>query len=208
LMDVTDELEEHRYRGVDWKQDLRFSRGELDSHLAVGEGDRSLCIAVERFVMRSALALRKLLDRRVLSDEVLNSSWPLRRCECVTRPDPRFWFDGTVDLVNYHHVARYYAIDRPESEEISLKHLSNQLLHSFAFVVWLRPGDVVPADTRFFFNSDDSKSKWLYEMTVGEFECVVDAVVTDAVVWVDINKESGRFRQHNAAWRAANWPPR
>jgi hypothetical protein len=207
-MDMTDELARNRYPGVDWKQDLRFCRSELDRHLTVGEGDRSLCMAVEGFVMRSALALRKLLDRRVLSDEVLNSSWRVGRYACVTRPGPRFWFDGTIDLVNFHHVVRYYALDRPGSEQMLLKKLTNQLLHSFVFVVWPRPNDVLPDDTRFFFNSDESKNEWLYEMTVGAFKRAVEAVVTDEAVWVDINRDTGRFRQHNRAWRAANWPPR
>jgi hypothetical protein len=71
------------------------------------------------------------------------------------------------------------------------------------FVVWPRPEDLVPNDIRFFFNSDKSKSDSLYEMHVGEFQRVIDTIVTDEVVWVDINRDTGRFRQHNAAWRAA-----
>lgn len=201
---MTDELERSRYRGVNWKQDLHFSRSELNTHLATGGGEDSICIAVERFVMHSALAIRKLLDRRVLSDEVLNSTWPVRGYPCVKRPDPRFWFDGTIDLVNYHHIARYYDLDGPGSSQLGLKTLANQLMHSFVFVVWPRRDDLVPNDIRFFFNSDESKLDWLYEMNVGEFQRVIDAIVTDEVVWVDINKVTGRFRQHNAAWRAAN----
>jgi hypothetical protein len=200
---VTDELDRSRYRGVNWKQDLHFSRSELKTHLAIGEGEDSVCIAVERFVMHSALAIRKLLDRRLLSDEVLNGTWPVRRYPCVKQPDPRFWFDGTVDLVNYHHIARHYELDGPGASRLGLKMLADQLVHSFVFVVWPRPEDLVPNDIRFFFNSDKSKSDSLYEMHVGEFQRVIDTIVTDEVVWVDINRATGRFRQHNAAWRAA-----
>jgi hypothetical protein len=200
---MTDELAKHRYQGVDWKQDLHLSRTELAEHLEVGEGTRSICIAVERFVMRGALALRKLQDRRTLSDEVRHSTWAVRRYPCIQRPDPRFWFDGTIDLVNHHHIARHYRLETPGMTTLSLQDVANSLIHSFVFVVWPEPEDEVPKDTRFFFNSDKTKNEAVWEMSVGEFQAVVDAVLSDDVVWVSHNKATGHFRQHNSAWRAA-----
>jgi hypothetical protein len=201
---MTDEISKHEYHGVDWKQDLHFSRAELAEHLRVGEGTRSLCIAVERFVMRSALAFRKLQDQRTLSDEVRNATWAARRYPCVQRPDPRAWFDGTVDLVNYHHIARHYKLDDPEATKLGLQELAHSLIHSFVFVVWPEPGDDVPHDTSFFFNSDKTKNDVVWQMSVGEFQTVIDAVVSDDVLWISANKATGEFRQHNSAWR----PPR
>jgi hypothetical protein len=48
--------------------------------------------------------------------------------------------DGTVDLVNYHHIVRYYDMNDPGSVRLDLKTLSDQLMHSFVFVVRPRPG--------------------------------------------------------------------
>jgi hypothetical protein len=203
LSSVADDLDKHRYRGVSWKQDLRLSRYELEEHLRVGEGTPSICIAVERFVMRSALAVRKMLDCRELSDEARDRRWPARHCPCFQRPDPRFWFDGTIDLVNYHHIARHYRLEEPEPTHLPLKDLADYLIHSFVFVVWPRPEDDVPGDTRLYFNSDMTKNSGVWEMTVGEFQAGIDVILGDEVVWVDINKATGRFRQHNHAWRAA-----
>jgi hypothetical protein len=45
-----------------------------------------------------------------------------------------------------------------------------------------------------FSDSDESKTDWLYEMTVGELRGVIEAIVTDEVVWVDVNRATGRFR--------------
>jgi hypothetical protein len=61
----------------------------------------------------------------------------------------------------------------------------------------------VPSDTRFFFNSDETKKEAIWEMSVAEFQAVIDAVLSDDVVWREANKATGRFRQHNSAWRAA-----
>jgi hypothetical protein len=86
---------------------------------------------------------------------------------------------------------------------LSLQDLTNYLIHSVVFVVWPEPGDDVPNDTRFYFNSDKNKNEAVWEMSVGEFQAVVDAVLSDEVVWVSGNKATGHFRQHNSAWRAA-----
>jgi hypothetical protein len=195
---VGDRIKENRYRGVDWKQDLRFCRTELETHLSI---DGSVLIAVERFAMRAALAFRKLLDHQILTDEVRDARWPVRTYPCTKPPDPMFWFDGTVDLVNYHHFQRHYDIEQPTATGITLRHLSDRLLHSLVFVVWPRPEDRVPDDTRFFFNSD-LRQQVVWEMTVGELLVVVDEVLYDEVVWVNHDKGKRVQEQHNAAWRA------
>jgi hypothetical protein len=84
------------------------------------------------------------------------------------------------------------------------KQLSDRLLHSLVFVVWPRPEDTVPDDTRFFFNSDWKQSV-VWEMTAGELLAVVEAVLDDDVAWVNrqkYRKNPDRQEQHNSAWVA------
>lgn len=40
-------------------------------------------------------------------------------------------------------------------------------------------------------------------MAVGDFQAVIDAVLSEDVVLVSHNRATGHFRQHNSAWRAA-----
>jgi hypothetical protein len=87
---------------------------------------------------------------------------------------------------------------------MELKEVSDRLLHSLVFVVWPRPEDTVPDDTRFFFNSD-WKQRVVWEMTVGELLTVVEAVLGDDVAWVNhdkYQKNPDRQEQHNSAWVA------
>jgi hypothetical protein len=174
---------------------------ELNKHLEIGG---SVLVAVERFVMRAALAFRKLLDHQILSNEVRDARWPARQFPCTAPPDPRLWFDGTVELVNYHHFVRHYDLDHPTQDRMELKELSDRLLHSLVFVVWPRPEDTVPDDTRFFFNSD-WKQRVVWEMTIGELLNVAEAVLYDDVAWVNHDKYQNnpdRQEQHNSAWVA------
>jgi len=197
-----DELARNRYPGVDWKQDLRVSQHELAEHEKFGEGVASVCNAVERYVMRSALAFRKLLDRVVLTDEVKQIDWNLRAYPCTKPPETRYSFDGTIDLENLHHFVRHYDTDRLTKRTLRLQRLANLLIHNFVFVVW-PPDPGKPYDAaRFFFNSDFNKDEVVYEMTVTEFKQIVEEVLYDEVVYISQDRETGEIHQHNAAWRS------
>lgn len=197
-----DELARNRYPAVDWKQDLRVSQHEFAEHERYGEGVASVCNAVERYVMRSALAFRKLLDRIVLTDEVKQIDWNLRAYPCMKPPETRYSFDGTIDLENLHHFVRHYDIDRPTKRTLRLQRLADLLIHNFVFAVWPpSPGEPYDA-ARFFFNSDRNKAEVVYEMTVTEFKQIVAEVLYDEVVYISQDRATGEIHQHNAAWRS------
>jgi hypothetical protein len=197
-----DELTRNRYPAVDWKQDLRVSRRHFKEHEGFGEGIASACNAVERYVMQSALAFRKLLDQRLLTEEVITADWRVRTYPCNRRPEPHWYFEGMIDMENLHHFVRYYDVERPRGGTLRLQRLANLLIHSFVFAVWPSDGGSYD-EARFFFNSDHSKDALVYEMTAAEFKAVVDEVLYDEVVYMERVGTDGDFRQHNHAWREA-----
>lgn len=193
-----DELARNRYPAVDWKQDLRVSRGHFEEHERFGEGTASVCNAVERYVIQSALAFRKLLDQRLLTEEVITADWKVRTYPCTRRPEPHWYFEGMIDMENLHHFVRYYDVESPRGGSLRLQRLANLLIHSFVFAVW--PADDGTYDEA---RSDRTKDDLVYEMTVAEFQAVVDEVLYDEVVYMERVGADGDFRQHNAAWREA-----
>lgn len=197
-----DELARNRYPAVNWKQDLRVSRGSFEKHESFGEGIGSVCNAVERYVMQSALAFRKLLDQRVLTEEVITTDWQVRSYPCIRHPEPHWFFEGMIDMENLHHFVRYYDVERRQGGSLRLQRLANLLIHSFVFVVWPADGGSYD-EARFFFNSDHSRNDLVYEMTVSEFKAVVDEVLYDEVVYMERVGTNGDFRQHNQAWAEA-----
>jgi hypothetical protein len=195
-----DEIAANRYPALDWKQDLRVSQRLFAEHEGFGEGTASVCIAVERYLMRSALAFRKLLVQRVLTDEVINADWRVLTYPCTKAPDERWWFEGTVDMENLHHFVRHYDLGRPRKESLRLQRLADFLIHSFVFAVWPKDGGSYE-QARFFFNSDRNRGKLVYEMQVTDFKAIVEEVLDDEVVYVSIDKSTGEFHQHNLAWK-------
>lgn len=195
-----DEIAANRYPALSWKRDLRNSQGRFVEHERFGEGTASVCVAVERYLMHSALAFRKLLVQRVLTDEVIYRDRPVLSYPCTKRPEEQWQFEGTVDMENLHHFVRYYDLEQPRKESIRLERLANLLIHSFVFAVWPEEGGNYE-DARAFFNSDRSKHNVVYEMRVADFKAIVEDVLYDEVVYTSVDRSTGEFHKHNWEWK-------
>jgi hypothetical protein len=196
-----DEITRNRYPRNNWKQDLRVSQHHFAEHEGFGEGVTSVCVAVERYVMHCALAVRKLLDQQALTEEVRTRNWRCRSYPCTRQPEKRWWFEGIVDMENLHHFVRYYDIEQPRPSSLTLQRLANYLLHSFVFAVQPPGPESAWSEARFYFNSDHNYRDHVYEMRVAEFEAVIDEILCDEAVWMSSDSRSGRVIQHNATWR-------
>jgi hypothetical protein len=197
-LQLVDEIAANRYPALDWRFALRHAERDFAESESWGEGLPSLCKSVERYVTHCALAFRKLIVQRVLTDEVLFANRPVLSYPCTKPPGERWFFEGTVDMENHHHFVRHYDLDRPRRESLQLQRLSDFLIHSFVFVVFAGDGGRYE-DARFFFNSDRNKDRVVYEMTIGTFKSIVAEVLSDEVVYFETD-ENGESHQHNWVW--------
>lgn len=197
---IVDEIAANRYPALNWKQDLRYAQHRFTEHEGFGEGTASVCIAVERYIMHSALGLRKLLVQRVLTEEVINRDRPVLSYPCTRPPQEQWQFEGTVDMENLHHFVRHYDLDRPREEGLRLQRIANLLIHSFVFAVWPEDGGDYE-DARVFFNSDYVKNQLVYEMRVLDFKTIVEDVLNDETVYTTVDRATGKFHKHNWEWK-------
>lgn len=195
-----DEIAANRYPALNWKGDLRSSQHRFTEHEGFGEGTASVCIAVERYLMHSALALRKLLVQRVLTDEVVYRERPVLSYACTKPPQEQWQFEGTVDMENLHHFVRHYDLDHPRETGLHLKRVTDLLIHSFVFAVWPEEGGSYE-DARVFFNSDHVKNELVYEMRVVDFQAIVEDVLNDETVYTSVDRATGKFHKHNWEWK-------
>jgi hypothetical protein len=195
-----DEITRNRYPAVDWKADLRVTRREFTEYERFSQGTSSVCNAVERYLIHSAVAIRKLLVQRKLTDEVTEADRPVLSYPCTKRPEKRWWFEGIVDLENHHHFVRHYDMERPRKESLRLKRLADLLIHSFVFAVWPADGGTFE-DARVFFNSDQNQDRVVYEIQVAAFSAIVEEVVDDEIVWRSYDQTTDEFEQHNWLWK-------
>jgi hypothetical protein len=194
-----DDIAANRYPAVNWKADLRMSRREFTDYERLAQGAASVCTAVERYLMHSALAMRKLLVQQVLTDEVADANRPVLSYPCIRRPRERWCFENTVDMENLHHFVRHYDMQSPRRESLNLKRFADILIHSFVFAVWLEEGGTFE-DARVFFNSDHNQKHVVYELRVADFSSIVEEVIDDEIGYRFTDRSTGRYHRHNWTW--------
>lgn len=129
-------------------------------------------VVIEKFAFTSAFIIRKLSEASKLSDDVESSSLPVRRFLRV---------DGGVPIhfLNWHRFETFYDLDRPEETSLSPRRLCNILIHSFVFVP-----EMDETGTRFesvLFNSDHTKDKYLFQISLDALFTFVEAVSVDHI---------------------------
>jgi hypothetical protein len=117
---------------------------------------------VERDIIVSAYAVRKLLEAGKISDEVESIS--LRAQAHLPR-------GRTVDLMNWHTIGELYDLSRHTKVDLSLRDFCNQIVHSFVFVLsFAAPGGLAG----FFVASDREKERRLLHLPI---DTVADALL-------------------------------
>ena len=128
---------------------------------------RSLaCLEKEIFI--GCYIIRKLMDGKKLSDTVASLKFPVRFHSSIGR-NPT-WLTWNQDL------DRSYDFKNVHTEPMSLPYLCNQLIHSFIFVpLFGRHGTL----RGIFFNSDLTKSRKLYYLSISTLEKIFRKVATN-----------------------------
>jgi hypothetical protein len=177
---------------ADWEV---VDNDSLNDEMEMGEPDEpslgDALVAVEHFVFWAALAVRKMIEARKMSDEFEALEVPVVR-------SPRKAGVVIQDHLNSHHFERHYDLDRQTRETIKPVALCHRLIHSFVFVpVTDEPQRRMEG---LLFNSDRTKHHlWFIEWN--DFVDVITEAIEDDIAWMDHNRETGvlvksRHRQH------------
>jgi hypothetical protein len=102
-------------------------------------------------VFISAFIIRKLMDSRRIEEHVCHSSVDV---EVVQVQSPTMEFPS---YLTWKELGGYYNFDSSTSRRLSLRQLSNQLIHSYAFLVVGAYDSGVDNPFGFYFNSDKTR---------------------------------------------------
>jgi hypothetical protein len=172
--------------GRERSQMLRLLNGEGE-----GEGVEYLVqssVRLEKFVWVTAYLCRKLKEACALTQEVVDREWPVKRFPVVAIPPHVHWFTITEDLKTFRQpLEQYYDLAHPEDKKLEFPTLCNYLIHHFAFELRLA------ADNRveILFNSDHSKHKGLYLITLDEYMSLLQEVQYDETRWISASRHDG-----------------
>jgi hypothetical protein len=116
-----------------------------------------LTLQAEKAVFITAFIIRKLMDSKRIEEHVCNSSIDVgvTQVQSATMEFPSY--------LTWQELDRYYDFDASANRRLSLRQLTNQLIHSYAFLVVGAYDNGVNDPYGFYFNSDNTrKNELLY----------------------------------------------
>lgn len=171
------------YESCYWKDDLRSYAKELsDFSTCTTLEDEYRDYRLEKALLLSAFTVRLLLDANKLSDRIgslnLKVDFYPAKIEAqknISPLDKRF-----ID-------ERYFDLASPTSSSISLRQLTNQLIHSAVVVAFSYEN--ANRMLGFFVVSDNDYENRLCYCSIKEWISMVEAVADDDVIYVLIHKD-------------------
>lgn len=168
-----------------WRAELcRVADGLGDLREGLDWEDEDLAFAIERDVMVSAYAIRKLIEAQKVAKSTLD-----RHVSAETFALK----DRVPDLMNWHHLDRFYDFESPKEVAVAPVDVCNQLIHSFIFV---RESDaeVPDHDTAglrgFFVASDRARSAQLYRFDIDDLIALLVRVGNEEVVSTRMTRDA------------------
>lgn len=163
-----------------WKNDLQLHAERVEAHLNEAlndefENEHHPLHMLERALVLSAFCVRRMVEKKVVTDQLAASKIPVRTfLSSPTYRPPLFSTSGT----NYT-VFSNYALEKPVFEDIKVGDVANEIIHSSQLLVFEGAGS--EPKSGLFIASDFRMKRRLLHFTATEFRSWVDSVLNDRV---------------------------
>lgn len=152
-----------------WKAELARMGLNLRRRRGQKRWRESSLALVEREVMVGFYMIRKLMEAKKLSDQFTARPVSLQLHRRTGR---------VPDLLNWHHLDRFFDFDKSEQVQRTLKFLCDQVVHSFVFMVATADSGGLNG---FFVASDRARSGGLFFLSAEEAEAAFVGAANDQV---------------------------
>lgn len=149
-----------------WKADLLRVARRLENRRSQRRWPEASFAKVEQQIMLAAYSIRKLIEAKKVSDETRDHALTLRA------------FPATGKLVthmNWHRLDELYELSKPTREQLPLRDLCNQIIHSFVFHSEVAEDGLVA----FLVASDRQRHSSLFEVPIAAFIKILCSVGND-----------------------------
>lgn len=164
---------------VPWKNDLaRFAKA-LDKRKAQLRWTQVSSARLEQEFFFSAFAIRKLIEAKKLSDEVLKVTIKANEHKPVGR---------LVDLMNWHKIDKLYDLERHTTRHFLLEAYCNQIIHSFIFIPVLQEN--AEGLMGIYVSSDREKGKGLFYFDLEDIKKMLEYVASDDIGYGEMFRSS------------------
>ncbi len=145
------------YESYFWKNELLKSFQTICKFRYLKRINEGSCVKVEKSIMLSAYIIRKLKDAEKIPIEFIEEIIRVKRFELKEK---------IIDHSNWHKIDKNYKLDKHTTIEKEWKYFIDQIIHSFTFIFSYDENNIFDG---FYINSDRSKNKELYFISIRDF---------------------------------------
>lgn len=170
------------YESSPWKQELKRRVKQIGKYNTVIRFDNKFdatYIIMEKNLMFSAFATRKLIECEKLSDSADSYSFPIKAYRPL-KPVDRMHRWPDEDTHDWNHPVRLTALG---------KNICNWLIHSYIFCLLFEENGPV---TGLYVSSDYDRNKYLYEIELKSWLDYLNYVAADNVVAMESHYDDNK----------------
>lgn len=145
---------------IPWKDELLAIALRLEKKTTQKRWTDRTGFLVERDLMVSAYAIRKLVEAYKVSDELVRRQFALERFALIDEA-------RVPDLLGRYAVWEYYDLEKPTKTVLPLVKLCNQIVHSWLWALSASEDDGLLDGV--FVSSDTTRSKWLFRIPMSGY---------------------------------------
>jgi hypothetical protein len=142
------------YESFYWKKELYNCFQILTKSRQLKRINELSYVKIEKALMIGAYIVRKLDEAEKIPPDFLKQKVTISKYECKR---------DLIDHINWHRVDSNYNLEKSTKEENDWSYLINQIIHSFSFLFSYDDNGKLDG---FFLNSDKSKDKYLYFVSI------------------------------------------
>lgn len=184
LQEITDFFKE-----TDLNYDEQF---ESSDDLSIEERDikEVAFIKLQKFSIYSSIIIRKLIEANKISDELLRENFAITIYKKIS--------DKKITTWNGYEIETLYDLDNPQKSNISLKDITDYLIHSFHFMLsydWYKIDESLPDDDcdnwkvngllGFYFSSDRSKNTHISYIDLNTYFKIITKAINDNIIQIE-----------------------
>lgn len=189
------ELEEIRdfFKATDLNCDQDFEESD-DSELEEREMLSIAFIKLQKFAIYSSIILRKLIEARKLSDELIGKNYPIKTFRKQT--------DDPISIFNGYEIEKLYDLDSPIASNISIQKITHLLIHSYHFMPrysWIKVDESLHDEDvenwevqnieGIWFSSDKTKDSELSFIEIELYFKIIEDAINDFIVHIEYNRD-------------------
>ncbi len=166
-----------------WKEELIRHAHRIRRHQGLKRWTERSGARLEKDVMIGFYSIRKLVEAHKVSDDIRD-----RRLCLESYP----WKGSPVAFLSWHKIDQKYDLEHPVHVRRTLIWITNQIIHSFAFLPGFNTGGRLE---RIFFNSDRTRRLQVYSIPIDEIIALFQEVATNdpASMQCHFDEETGDY---------------